>query len=248
MKPRCLSDYVELAGQVRFLIHAEENWPVETPDGVLANVNGVLNSLEQLGFVVTAQSCSGLRAAVEDLKGEKLTAEAAARLRVEVRAIEGTLRAEAKTKFLFFVDQTQHAATFQDLQSIDVYFPEGRFAVLPEQVKSDLSGGMQCLLLQQPTPAAFHLHRAVERIARSWLMKHSKAANVAELPYRKVISQLSQRRSKDAQEIAAEITSLLHEFSNPADDPNGPDYSGERGRLLLARSCIIINKIHSMNA
>jgi hypothetical protein len=171
MRKQRTSDYIELGDQIRFLMGIWTGYGIHGPDGLLAALDGTMDLLGRLGFVVTRRLATYveldvLRDELGSTEPEStLNERDAKRLRGIATQIRQTVVAEGSGLFAY-VTGDKRLDVQKLLEDPASLFPPGVFDVLSSKAQTDVAEAFKCIALERSTAAAFHLMRASEESLR----------------------------------------------------------------------------------
>lgn len=223
MESRPITEYVVLGGVFRYLLHAQEGWPVHVKEYVLPNINLLLGRLEKFELTVTQRAAWRLVQLRDELaesaSDAKLTAEQASRLTEIMDTLEKTLLAETGGKVAFIVVDKRIDVN-KLLSDVPALLAPGVFHSLPDIAQYDLMEAGKCIAFERPTAAAFHLLRGTEAMLRQFYCGVVKRGQVKRLCWGPMVESLRKRKTKPPPApLLDNLDNIRRSFRNPTQHP-----------------------------
>lgn len=221
MQSRSIFGYVFFGTQLRYLQDARAEWSVHGPGFILANIDGFLQCLADLGLQVTLRASYNLERLREDLatrpQTHVLTEDEAQSLVQAVSQIRHTLEAEAQGTLAYLVtdkrlDVGKLVSDVAGLMAPQVY------ERIPEIARYDFAEAGKCIAFERPTAAAFHLLRGTESVLRHFyrsIVKRSRSATL----WGPMVDSLRKRRDAPPAEVLDNLDSIRRLYRNPTAHP-----------------------------
>jgi len=223
MESRSISDYVVLGGVLRYLLHAQQGWPVHPENYVLPNIKMLLGLLEKFELTVSQRAAWQLVQLRDELaesaSDAKLTAEQASRLTEIMNTVEKTLLAETGGKVAFIVVDKRYDVN-KLLSDVPALLAPGVFHSLPDIAQYDLMEAGKCIAFERPTAAAFHLLRGTEAMLRLLYCATVKKERVKPLCWGPMVESLRKRKTKPPPAALLDnLDNIRRSFRNPTQHP-----------------------------
>lgn len=171
MLEQSLHRFYAFGSNYRYLLDLQEGVPVHQELHSLDLLTMHLNSLDELGLVVTARVCESLLPFKTELEAlppdAKVTKDFVNRFHKAIYITRPTLQAELKGLHAFTIQPKMLDVT-KLLRCPNELFPPGVFAALEAISRFDFDEAGKCIAFERPTAAAFHILRATEQSVRTF--------------------------------------------------------------------------------
>jgi len=219
-------------------VRGDEN----TLQSLLANF---LAELDALGLRVTENAASAVRSTLESLQQydeDAVVGEALAdKVATEVQALDTTLSSELQLQEAFVVAPKRFDTKKLLCSPFELLGRKGHEG-MPGLCQFDFASGCQCIALDVPTAAAFHLMRCMEGLLRHYYCAVVKRKRVKPLLWGPMVHQLRGRSNGPPKVLLDHLDNIRHNFRNPTQHPDAR-YDNEGVQDLLAVVIDAVNKI-----
>lgn len=258
MEARSLDGYIDLGGELRFLIHAREGTSVHGDGYVLTNLKAVIKSCTDLGLHVSRRVAEqqfhefltewDTDDEENDAGGEDTSDAATLKLDLEegrkvsraALTVEAAAVAEA-SGMLVYVAREQRFASDKLLHDVGFLMAPGVFESLPAIAQSDFSEAGRCIAYEVATAAAFHLMRGTEDVLR-WFHKSVIKRGGKATMWGPIVNELRARRNPPPKTLLDNLDNLRSNFRNPTQHPE-KIYDIQEAQDLLSLSLDVVNRM-----
>ena len=192
---------------------------------VLANIDRLLNILDELGLTITSIAATHLAQFKRELekitdKSSVLSRQQATELTTICGTLRSTLEAELQTLEAFVVTPKRFDVD-KLLNDVGSLMSPRVFSALPEITQYDFTEAGKCIAFERPTAAAFHLLRGTETVLRHFYLTLIRTKRVSPLLWGDMVGDLRIRKKTSKHTtLYNNLDNIRHSYRNPTQHPD----------------------------
>ena len=222
MKPIAQIKLIHFGGQLSYLRSCSKENSVHVKEGIIDNINRVIEFVEESEFKVTKIALHELKAVKEKLDNTpedyKLKNEEGEQFFNIIERLLFVIRAEARVHYTFSVAEKRIDIN-KLLFEVRSLFAKDVYDFLPPLIQRDFKEGGRCIAFELPTSAAFNILRGVEGLLRTLLKKLAPQTNVSKLPLDPVIKSLRALKDGSLSTLLDICDRIRDNYRNPTFHP-----------------------------
>ncbi|KKM10900.1 hypothetical protein LCGC14_1721630 [marine sediment metagenome] len=224
MKPIAQIKLIHFGGQLSFLRSCPKENSVHVNNGIIDNINRVIEFVEESEYQVTKNALHELKAAKEKLdktpEDYKLKNEEGAKFFNIMERLLFVIRAEARSHFTYTISEKRIDIN-KLLFKVGSLFAEDVYDSLPFAIQQDFKEGGECIAFELSTSAAFNILRGIEGLLRILLKSLKPQVDVSKQTLGPVITSL---RALDD----SNLITLLDSCDRIRDNHRNPTFHPEK--------------------